>query len=60
MTLKEAETICARLEETVDTCVENDFETSSGVDEIELDIGDCYLGIEISDIVKVEPVDKIL
>lgn len=32
------------------TAVENDFETESGVDEIELDVGGHYVGIEISDI----------
>lgn len=37
------------------TGVENDFETDSGVDEIELDIGtDYYLGIEIPDIIKIQ------
>ena len=39
------------------TGVENSFETNSGKDEIELDIGDCYLAIEIPDIVSIEKVE---
>ena len=39
------------------TGVENYFETNSGKDEIELDIGDCYLAIEIPDIVSIEKVE---
>ena len=37
------------------TGVENDFETDSGVDEIELDMGtDYYLEIEIPDIIRIQ------
>ena len=36
------------------TAIENDFETESGVDEIELDIGNSYLAIELPDIVSIE------
>ena len=37
------------------TGVENDFETDSGIDEIELDMGKTYfLSIEIPDIKKIE------
>ncbi len=39
------------------TGVENDFETDSGKDEIELDVGDCYLAIYIEDIVSIEKVN---
>lgn len=39
------------------TGVENSFETNSGKDEIELDIGDCYLAIEIPDIVSIKKVE---
>ena len=39
------------------TGVENHFETDSGKDEIELDIGDCYLSIEIPDIISIEKVN---
>ena len=38
------------------TGVENYFETDSGKDEIELDIGECYLAIFIEDIVSIEKV----
>lgn len=42
------------------TGIENDFETNSGKDEIELDVGSrsyCF-SIIIDDIVKVEPISK--
>ena len=39
------------------TGVENEFETESGKDEIELDVGNYYLSIEISDIISIEKVD---
>lgn len=38
------------------TGVENDFDTNSGYDEIELDIGECYLRIEIPDIIKISKI----
>lgn len=39
------------------TGIENDFETNSGKDEIELDVGNCYLSIAIADIVSIEKVE---
>ena len=40
------------------TGIENDFETESGVDEIELDIGESFcFAIEIPDIIKVEAIE---
>ncbi len=40
------------------TGIDDDFDTASGVDEIELDVGTHYVGIEIPDIISVEPVSK--
>lgn len=37
------------------TGINNFFVTTSGHDELELDIGNYYLGIEISDIISVTP-----
>ena len=39
------------------TGLDNDFDTESGQDEVELDMGKYYLGIEIPDIISVETVN---
>jgi hypothetical protein len=39
------------------TGFEDGDDTSSGKDELELDIGKCYIGIEISDIKSIEVVN---
>ena len=43
-----------RIVDGVLTGIENSFETDSGKDEIELDVGAYYEGIEISDIRSIE------